>query len=209
MSKSIDITGKTFGRLSVLGIAGHASDGRLVWHCQCTCGHKTIVRGQFLIRGHTQSCGCLRTERTSAANGRHRQSQTRLYKIWVGMKGRCNNPMIEKFSYYGGRGIEVCEQWHRFEVFRDWALTNGYAAHLSIDRIDRDGNYEPANCRWVSHTTQMRNTSHNRAVVRSDGRRFELIIDAARETGCTAGAIVQVCQGKNKTAYGYGWCYAI
>lgn len=80
--------------------------------------------------------------------------ETRLYRIWVNMNSRCK---AKDNEYYGGRGIKVCEEWQRFDPFRDWALANGYADSLSIDRINNDGNYEPANCRWATNAEQARN----------------------------------------------------
>jgi hypothetical protein len=74
------------------------------------------------------------------------------------MLHRCSNPKNEKFEYYGGRGISVCREWHSIHDFRDWALANGYAKNLTIDRYpDKDGNYEPRNCRWVTIEEQQTN----------------------------------------------------
>lgn len=73
------------------------------------------------------------------------------------MKCRCQNKNHHAFVHYGGRGIKVCEEWQQFEPFRDWALANGYADDLSIDRINNDGNYEPANCRWATPKEQNNN----------------------------------------------------
>ena len=92
-------------------------------------------------------------------------NQPRLYVIWNKMKQRCGNPNAVDFSYYGGRGIAVCDQWKKsFWDFRAWALVNGYADNLTIDRIDNDGNYEPNNCRWISFAEQRTNTSQTRKV---------------------------------------------
>jgi len=61
------------------------------------------------------------------------------------------------FHHYGGRGITVCESWHKFENFRDWALANGYQDGLTLERIDNNGNYEPENCRYIPQKHQLRN----------------------------------------------------
>lgn len=82
----------------------------------------------------------------------------RIFKIWQGLRQRCNNPNDKDYEKYGGRGITVCKEWDAaFEPFLEWALENGYNEHLSIDRINNNGNYCPDNCRWADETTQKRN----------------------------------------------------
>lgn len=82
----------------------------------------------------------------------------RLFGLWETMRSRCNNPNREKYGDYGGRGIEVCDEWNRSaEAFCEWALANGYKDGLQIDRIDNNGNYEPSNCRFVTPKTNSRN----------------------------------------------------
>jgi hypothetical protein len=89
-------------------------------------------------------------------------SGTRLYNIWVGLKGRCNNPNDARYDRYGGRGISVCEEWNTsFQSFYDWAISNGYSEDLTIDRIDNDGNYEPSNCKWSTNKEQCNNRVTN------------------------------------------------
>jgi hypothetical protein len=90
----------------------------------------------------------------------HGGTGTRLWNAWSHMRQRCNNPNVERYPHYGGRGIIVCEEWESFAEFRTWALANGYRPQLQLDRIDNDGPYSPENCRWVTHTENVRNTRH-------------------------------------------------
>lgn len=81
------------------------------------------------------------------------------------MKNRCNNPNTERFKDYGARGIKVCDEWeHDFQAFYDWSMSHGYEEHLTIDRINNDGNYEPSNCRWTTQLVQGNNCRHNHLI---------------------------------------------
>ena len=77
------------------------------------------------------------------------------YRTWLNMGNRCRNPKNDHYKYYGGRGIVVCERWKNFENFL--ADMGPKPNGLTLDRIDNDGNYEPQNCRWATHTEQRHN----------------------------------------------------
>ena len=84
----------------------------------------------------------------------------RLYRIWLRIKDRTLNKNSHAYKRYGERGITICDEWkNSFEAFRDWAIENGYSDELSIDRIDNDRGYYPANCRWADVKTQSNNRS--------------------------------------------------
>lgn len=84
------------------------------------------------------------------------------------MRQRCVNKKHPSYRIYGGRGISVHPSWQVFEPFRDWAIENGYADDLSIDRIDNNGSYGPDNCRWATVKEQQRNKRNN-VVIQHDG----------------------------------------
>lgn len=187
MPKLIDQSGKRFGRLVVVKRA--ANSGRTTrWECRCDCGNVVIVRQPDLHSGRTQSCGCIHREQLADRNRTHNLSYTRLCSIWRAMKGRCYNTNSQAYPNYGGRGITVCDEWKNdLEAFYAWAIANGYDEHLSIDRIDVNGNYEPSNCRWADKNTQANNTRNNR-VLECDGKQ-QTIAQWSKETGIKAHTI--------------------
>lgn len=173
-----DITGQTFGRLTVITwVPTHSR--RRHWLCQCTCGRRTIVAVERLRYGNTKSCGCLRSEPYGLKHG---NSGARLYSVWGTMKKRCHTPSATNYHDYGGRGIYVCQEWRDdFRLFKQWAMSNGYADHLFIDRIDNDGPYAPWNCRFVDRKTNNENRRNSRTLF-VNGERITMA-DAARRFG--------------------------
>lgn len=149
------IIGSRYGRLTVVDYAGVGSRGMTLWLCKCECGNFSVVRRSNLVSGITKSCGCLRTQLRACSDG---ESRTRLYKIFTGMKQRCGNPNMPCYSDYGGRGIKICDEWSTYKKFRDWALANGYADGLTIERVDVNKGYSPDNCKWIPKGEQSANT---------------------------------------------------
>lgn len=85
----------------------------------------------------------------------------RIYECWWNMKNRCNSSSRRDSPYYHDKGISYCDAWEDYEVFQNWALENGYADNLTLDRIDVNLSYSPENCRWITLTEQQRNKSNN------------------------------------------------
>lgn len=149
--------GEKYGLLLV--IENHHPKDEVV--CVCECGNKKIARATNLYYGGTKSCGCLAKKNHST---KHKGTGTRLYGIWKGMRERCNTRSSTTYKRYGGKGITVCSEWNDFDVFREWALSHGYADDLTIDRINSAGNYEPNNCRWATYKEQANNLRTNRVI---------------------------------------------
>lgn len=179
MSRAMDLTGKRFGRLSV--ISKTRKYGRVAWVCKCDCGNETTTLTTELLRGRTKSCGCLHREIVGSTFRKHGQHGTRLYRIWSNMIQRCNNPKNDNYHLYGAKGISVCDEWKDFSAFCKWATENGYSDDLSIDRIETGKGYSPENCRWATAQEQTDNRECTR-LISFDGR-TQTLKRWAEETG--------------------------
>lgn len=162
--------GQRFGRLMVIGEADKyvspQGKGLRQVFVRCDCGVVSTVTLNSLKKGLAASCGCYRTELAigSVTHGDARKSRaTKEYKAWSNMISRCENPNVERFPHYGGRGITVCDRWRNsFPAFLEDMGRKPSLDH-SIDRIDVNGNYEPGNCRWATPEQQANNKRNSRA----------------------------------------------
>jgi len=157
VSNARESIGRKYGMMTVLSLGGR-NGVKIQVVCRCDCGNIKTVNLTDLKYGHTKSCGCYWNLQHANSITTHGMSRTRLYHIWGSMIYRCNNPNSKDYKNYGLRGIAVCNEWkHDYTLFHDWAINNGYSDHLSIDRINVDGDYTPDNCRWATNAMQMRN----------------------------------------------------
>ena len=131
------------------------------------------------------------------------------------MLQRCCNKNHKAFPRYGGRGITVYQMWKDFIPFRDWALANGYRDDLTIDRINNDDGYYPANCRWIPLSENISKERKGQASYFKSVNQFDLngnliatyssAMEAERYTGISSRHISNVRSGTRKTAGGFVW----
>ncbi len=151
-----DITGQRFGKLIAIKRTQRTPSGTK-WECLCDCGTVTEVFLSNLRPSNTTSCGCVHSETIVNRNAKHRKSHLSEYETWKGMKVRCYRKSFKYYKYYGGRGITICDRWRN--SFENFFVDMGHkpSSKHSIDRIDVNGNYEPANCKWATPKEQSNN----------------------------------------------------
>lgn len=123
---------------------------------KCIACHKVSERARNNVLVGEATCECQYVFKYHNAAGK---SNTRLNRIYRMMLDRCNNPYSTAYRYYGAKGIRVCSEWENdFERFYKWAMSNGYADSLTIERVDFNGDYHPHNCKWIPFPDQARNS---------------------------------------------------
>lgn len=175
--------GDRFGRLLVIEIVKVPNRTYLEtkFKCECDCQKDKseedkeyrIVCASNLRSGETVSCGCYMREN----NGKHSTTHGlckeygRILQCLKNMHERCYNEKCIAYSDYGERDIGICDEWNIFKNgdqakknFVEWALNNGYADDLTIDKIDNFKWYSPTNAQWLDRQGQANNTRRNKKV---------------------------------------------
>lgn len=154
-----DLTNQIYGRLCVLGYFGKNKNNNHSWICRCTCGNVTKVYSSHLKNGDSTSCGCYNKEKLITHGYAIRGKNDATYTSWRSMLARCQNPNNTAYSYYGERGIKVCERWFKFENFL--ADMGERPKGLTLERIENDKGYYQTNCKWATRKEQNNNTRSN------------------------------------------------
>ena len=181
-NNSIEWIDKRFGRLAVTDfVHAEAPTRGWLWVCKCDCGNIKVLRPSEVKSGKIRSCGCLHDEVCSKKATKFVNrvvDHKRLYSIYNGIKKRCYRPEEPRYKDYGARGIRMADEWldstSGFDRFVEWSMVNGYTDEMTIDRIDVDGNYEPANCRWLPLPEQALN-KRDTLWVEYKGERVQLL----------------------------------
>jgi hypothetical protein len=205
-----DIVGKQFGSLIVLDEfiqVGNTPHRRTKWLCECTkCGSHVYVLRECLINRVVDYCDNCRPSGVR---------NERLYHIYYGMRQRCYNPNNKRYEHYGGRGITLCDEWLNggYDVFKKWSIEHGYQDGMSIDRIDKDKDYCPENCEWVSlsentsrgNSGMVKNHSKIEFIYAVDpsGNRIDIdnILAFSRKTGLNYSGVNAAIRGRSKRHY--------
>ena len=126
-----------------------------IYECPKCAKHFKTMTANVLSRKSTQCRHCASLNNNS---GYHNLSDTKLYKVWTGMKQRCYDSNRDNYERYGGRGVKVCKEWLRYPVaFINWAEANGYAKGLQLDKDELSYKlginppiYSPETCQFVT-----------------------------------------------------------
>lgn len=158
------------------------------------CSHCSGEHEAYYWNGvRNKSCGCTSRVKTHGYT-RGGIKPDPIYSVWGGIKQRCFCKNVPVYKHYGGRGITVCDEWRKsFLSFREWALSNGYKKGLEIDRINNDGDYEPNNCRFVTHTENMRNSSMSKLNMKK-AKEIRTIYASGDKTKCELADMYGVTQ---------------
>lgn len=164
VNRTVDITGQRFGSLTALQIS-HVANRMAYWKYQCDCGKVHVARANTVKHSWLKkndpelpSCGCVELARKTKHGFRKAKNTHPAYRAYRGMLSRCFNKSSPNYKWYGEVGVTVCDEWvGNPEAFIHWALANGWAEglHLDKDILCKELGifphiYSPITCQWVT-----------------------------------------------------------
>jgi hypothetical protein len=126
-----------------------------------TCGKDRIVKYRKYGVKRNQDCHSCAGKKNDVARWAttHGGHDTKLYRVWCGVKNRCYTPSNRAYDWYGAKGIKICNDWLDFAIFRDWAMSHGYTEDkMELHRRKSDRDYCPENCEWLPAKEHRRKT---------------------------------------------------
>lgn len=179
--------GRTYGLLVVISMAGRDVNKNALAVVRCVCGIEKTTPVSALKVGRTTSCGKC-SKRNKIKHGHARQEyKTREWKIWAGMRKRCENPRCPGFKDYGGRGISICERWNEYKFFLE--DMGPCPLGFTLERKDNEKGYSKENCKWATPKEQARNR-RNTHLIEINGVR-KSVAEWAEESGLSRSTIIQ------------------
>lgn len=161
-SEFIEI-GNMYGYLKVESVAPKRGTSRHIhYNCTCTrCGKVDVVIPSYRLKsGASRSCGCTKIKHAHCS--RAFKGGTEVYKRFIEMHRRCEEPGHRGYERYGAKGIKVCERWSGPNGFENFFEDMGPCPEgYQLDRIDGTKGYSPENCRYASLEIQNRNRKDN------------------------------------------------
>lgn len=153
-----DYVGKKYGKWTIIGDGGKRKCGARMFLCQCECGRKCKVEINKILDNDSRGCKfCC----CGAHLKKHGLCKTKIYQKWEDIKKLCNCPTRKNYKYFGAKGIKVCEEWNNnFEAFYEWVEKTRSDESLVLDRIDKNGDFSPENCTWVTKEQRMKDIGY-------------------------------------------------